>query len=247
LAELFASAVKTSLESDYADASGVSHFLLASAFLRKGDECPVFGFEFGQCVTEGVELFAIDRGRGFGDFEVFLLFERGKQTLPTLTTKVVDAGIARHAEEPGFKLGRLIETWEGAYHFNEDNLGKIFDSITSSRDGINKPRNAMLISDDEGALRVLAALLRLTDKVRQCRRFYDIHAGAFSLTRMTREVPGSCVLRVSCKLPDLFGNLVCRMHVSRTRPESSRTADSAGGRLAARGWVTEHLDGMDKA
>jgi hypothetical protein len=192
LTELFASAVETGFEGDYADTGGVGHFLLAPPFLRKGDEGAVFGFEFGEGVPEGVELLAVHRRRRLGDFEMLFLFERGKKTLPALTAEMIDAGIARHPEEPGFELGGLIETWERAYHFNEDNLGKIFDGITATGDRIDKTRDAMLISDDERALRVFAALLRLPDQVRQRRRFYDIHARAFSMTRMTREVSRSC-------------------------------------------------------
>ena len=179
LAELFAGAVEAGFEGDNADAGGVGHFLLAAAFLGKGDEGAIGGFEFGEGVAEGVEFLAIHGRRGFGDFEVFFLFERGKKALPALAADVIDAGVAGHTEEPGFELGGLIETWERADHFDENNLGEIFDGITAAGDRVDETGDAILIGDDECALRVLAALLRLTDEVRQCRRFGDVHARAF--------------------------------------------------------------------
>ena len=163
LAKLFAGAVEAGFEGDDADAGGVGHLLLAAAFLGEGDEGAVFGFEFGQGVAEGVELLGIDGRGGLGDFEMFFLFEGGKEALPALAAEVVDAGVAGHAEEPGFELGGLVETGERAYHFYEDNLGEIFDGVATTGDGVDEAGDAILIGDDEGALRVLAALLRQPD------------------------------------------------------------------------------------
>ena len=52
MTKLFAGAVKAGFEGDDADAGGVGHFLLAAAFLGKGDEGAVGGFEFGEGVAE---------------------------------------------------------------------------------------------------------------------------------------------------------------------------------------------------
>lgn len=75
LTKLFAGAVEAGFEGDDADAVDIGHFLLGAAFLGKGDESAVGGFEFGEGVAEGVELLAVDGRRGFGDLEMFFLFE----------------------------------------------------------------------------------------------------------------------------------------------------------------------------
>jgi hypothetical protein len=214
LAELFAGAVEAGFEGDNADAGGVGHFLLAAAFLGKGDEGAIGGFQFGESMAKGVEFFTAHGRGGFGNFEVFLRIERGKESLPALAAEVIDAGVTSHAKQPRLKLGGLVETWKRADHFDENGLGEIFDGITASGDGIDETGDAILIGDNQGALRVLAALLRLTDYVRQRRRFGNVHARAFGLTGMTKEVPESCAIGVSCKLPVLSERGVCKMHVS---------------------------------
>lgn len=92
---------------------------------------------------------------------------------------MIDAGITRHAEEPGFELGGLVETWERADHFDEDDLCEVFDRITAAGDRVDETGDAILIGDDQRTLRVFAALLRLPDEVRQRRRFGVVHARAF--------------------------------------------------------------------
>lgn len=129
LVELFVGVVEVGFEGDNVDVGGVGYFLLVVVFLGKGDEGVIGGFEFGEGVVEGVEFFVIYGCRGFGDFEVFFLFEWGKKVLLVLVVDVIDVGVVCYMEELGFELGGLIEMWECVDYFDENNLGEIFDGI----------------------------------------------------------------------------------------------------------------------
>ena len=229
LTELFAGAVESGFEGDDADAKGVGHLLLAAAFLCQGDERAILGFEFGQSVPERIEFFAVDGGGRLGNFGVFFLLERGEQPLPALAAQMIDAGVASHPEEPGFELSGLIETWKRADHFDENDLGEIFDAIAASRDGVDEAGYAVLVGDDESALRVLVALLRLLDELQQGGRFDVVHARAFS-DRVDVEGVLKLRRRFSCNLRERKGLCGCKLHVLRKGGKRRRSPKTEAAR-----------------
>jgi hypothetical protein len=176
--ELFAGAVKAGFERYHADADAFGHLVLAVTLLRECQQRAILGLQLVQRVSQGVEFLRVDRGRNFRNFGVFVRLEWGEKFLPPLSTDVVDARIPRQTEKPGFELGRLIETWKCANHFDEYGLGEVFDGITAARDGVDKSGYSVLIAEDERSLGVLASLLSLTNQLRQRRGLGNFHARA---------------------------------------------------------------------
>ena len=160
--------MKPGFEGDDAYACDFSHFNLAAAFLGKGYEGAILGFEFGECVLKCVKLFAVHACGFVGDFKNTLLGFKGRgKTLPALAPDVVDASVAREAKEPCFKLCRLIKTWKGPDHLDKNDLGEVLDGVAAVEDAVNEPGNAMLVREYKSALGIFVALLCLADGFRK--------------------------------------------------------------------------------
>ena len=120
-------------------------------------------------VTQGIELFRADRAGGFGD--VFVLgCERRENPAEFLTTEVIDAGVAREAKQPRFKLRGRLQAIDRANHFDKNELGDVFDGVAAADDRVNKTGHAVLVSHDELALSIRFAALCAENKIdRRCR------------------------------------------------------------------------------
>ncbi len=165
-AKMFAGAVEASFHCGDARVERVRDFGVAAAFLDEGEQRTVLRSELGQGVAERVEFLGVDGARRLGDVFVFIA-ERQKNAPQLLAAKLVDAGVAREAEQPRLELRRRLEPVEGADHFDEDLLRQILHVIASSSHGVNETGDPMLICDNELALGVFFALLSPADKVGQ--------------------------------------------------------------------------------
>ena len=187
-AKVFARAMKASLHCGNAGIEGLGNFGVAAAFLHEGEERAVLRAELGERVAEGIEFLGVDGARRLGDVFV-LVAEREKNAAEFLAAKLVDAGIAREAEEPRLKLRRRLQTVERADHLDEDLLGQILDVIAASSHGVNEAGDPVLVGDNELPLGIFVALLSPADKVGQCGRFSLIHAVCIGVCSKTAERP----------------------------------------------------------
>lgn len=142
---------------------GDGDFRMTAAFLHEGEKGAVLRAKLVERVAECVEFLGAD---GTGRFrDVFVLRgERREDPTQFLTAEVVDAGVAREAEEPRLELRRRLEAVERPDHFDENELGDILNGVTSSDDGIDKPSHTVLISHDELPLSGGLTALRAADE-----------------------------------------------------------------------------------
>ena len=142
---------------------------MAAAFLDKGEQSAVLGAELIKRVAQSVELLRADCAGGFGD--VFVLgCERRKNPAEFLTTEVIDAGVAREAKQPRFKLRGRLQAIDRTNHFDEDELGDVFNGVAAADNRVNKTGHAVLVSHDELALSIRFAALCAENKFdRRCR------------------------------------------------------------------------------
>jgi hypothetical protein len=187
-AKVFARAMEASFHRGDAGLEGLGNFGVAAAFLHEGEERAVLRPELGERVAEGVEFLGVDRAGRLGDVFVFVT-KRQENAAEFLAAELIDAGVAREAEEPRLKLRRRLQTVEGADHLDEDLLRQIFDVIAASGHGVNEARDAMLVGDNELTLGVFVALLSPANKVGQCGRFSLIHAVSIGVCSKTAERP----------------------------------------------------------
>jgi len=174
-AQVLAGAMQPRLYGGDAGGENFGDFRMAAAFLDQGEQGTILGTELVERVAEGIEFFGINRARGLGNVLV-LGPERQKNPAEFLAAELINAGIAGETEQPGFELGRRLETIDGPDHLDEDLLGKIFDIIAASGHGVHETGHPMLVADNELPLGVFIALLSPTDQGSQRGRSRSIHA-----------------------------------------------------------------------
>jgi len=98
---------------------------MAATLLDEGKERPVLGPKLRQRVPECIEFLGIHGAFRLG--HIFMLRGEGQEDpAQLLAAEVVDAGVARQAEEPGLELLGGLKPVQGADHFNKYLLGNIF-------------------------------------------------------------------------------------------------------------------------
>jgi hypothetical protein len=166
LAQMLARAVEASFHRDDTGLKGFGDFGVAAAFLHQGEECAVMRAELGEGVAEGVEFLEAHGAGRLGDVFVFVA-KRQENAAEFLAAELVDAGVAREAEEPRLELRRCLQPVEGTDHLDEDLLGQILHVIAAAGHGENEAGHAVLVSDNELPLGGFVALLSPADKVGQ--------------------------------------------------------------------------------
>ncbi len=139
---------------------------VAAAFLDEGEQGAVLRAKLGERVAERVEFLGVDRAGRLGDVLVFLA-KREKNAAEFLAAELVDAGVAREAEEPRLELRRGLQTVERADHLDKDLLRQILHVIAASGHGVNEACDPVLVGNNELPLGPLVALLSPADKVGQ--------------------------------------------------------------------------------
>jgi len=204
LAKMFARAVEASFHCGDTGLESFGDFGVAAAFLHEGEERAVLRAELRERMAEGVELLGVDGTGRLGDVFVFVA-KREKNAAEFLAAELVDAGVAREAEEPRLELRRRLQAVERADHFDEDLLREILDVIAASGHGVNEACDAVLVGDNELPLGVFFALLSPADKVGQCGRCGWIHAVDIGVCSKTAERPerfgGRAILAIGATLP----------------------------------------------
>ena len=163
------------LDGRYAGVEGLGDFGVAAAFLHEREKRAVLRAELRERVTERVEFLGVHRAGRFRD--VFVLVAEGeKDAAEFLAAQLVDAGVAREAEEPRFELRGRLETIERADHLDKNLLRQVLHVIAAVRHGVNKAGDAVLVGHDEIALRALVALLGAANEVGELGRRSWFHA-----------------------------------------------------------------------
>jgi hypothetical protein len=166
LAKVLARAVEASFHRDDTGLKGFGNFGVAAPLLHQREERAIMRAELGERVAEGVEFLEVHGAGRLGD--VFVLFaKRQENAAQFLAPELVDAGVAREAEEPRLELRGRLQPVKGADHFDEDLLREILHVIAASGHGENEAGNAVLVGDNELPLGGFVALLSPADKVGQ--------------------------------------------------------------------------------
>jgi hypothetical protein len=184
--KMFASTMQAGFYRCNARAKGLGDFGVAAAFLDEGEQDAILRPELGEGVAEGVELLGADGAGRLGDV-LMLGREREKDPAEFLPAEVVDAGVAREAEEPGLELFRRLKPGEGADHFDENLLRDVLHGVAAPDDGVDESGHPVLVRDDEFALGVGFAALGAADKVDQLGRRSWFHAVGIAIASQTRE------------------------------------------------------------
>ncbi len=107
LAKMFARAVEASFHRGDTGIESFGNFRVAATFLHEGEERAILRAELGERVAERIELLGIDRAGRLGDVLV-LITKRQENPAQFLAAELIDAGVAREAEQPRFKLCRRL-------------------------------------------------------------------------------------------------------------------------------------------
>lgn len=165
-AKVFPGAMQARLHGGNARSQGLGYFGVAAALLHEGHQGAILGTKLGERVAQGVQFLAIDGARLLGN--VFMLGSKGKKNAAQLLpAQMIDAGVARKAEQPRFELGGGLKAMEGANHFDEYLLRYVLHGIAATGHGVDKSRDAPLVGDDKIALGDLFAVLGAPDQVDQ--------------------------------------------------------------------------------
>ena len=175
LAKMLARAVEASFHRNDTGLESFGDFGVAAALLHEGEERAVQRPELGERMAEGVEFLEVHGPSRLGDVFVFLA-KRQENAAEFLPAELIDAGVAREAEEPRLKLRRRLEPVERTDHFDENLLRQILHVIAASGHGENEAGNPVLVGDNELPLGGFIALLSPADKVGQRGRCGWIHA-----------------------------------------------------------------------
>ena len=144
----------------------LGNFRVAAALLHQRQQRPVLWAKLFERVPQCIRLLGTDSTGRFRD--VFVFFpERQKNPAQLLAAQLINARVARQTEEPRLKLGRGLQTVDRSHHLDENLLGQILHIIASISHGVNEPRDAVLIGDNNVPLGVFVALLSPADKVGQ--------------------------------------------------------------------------------
>jgi len=166
LAKVFARTVKASFHRGDTGGENLGNFCVAAPFLHQCKQRTILRAQLSQGVAESVQLLGIHRAGRLGNIFV-LLAKRQENPAQLLAAQLIDAGVAREPKQPRLELRRRLQTIQRSDHFDEHLLRQVFDIIASSRHGVNKSRDPMLVGDNELPLGVFLALLSPPHKVGQ--------------------------------------------------------------------------------
>ena len=165
-AKVFTGTMKASLHCGDAGLKRLGDFRMAAAFLDQGQQRTVLGTELGQGMAKRIEFLRVHRAGRLRD--VLVLFaERQENPAQLLAAELVDARVAREAEEPRLELRRSLQAFEGPHHLDEDLLGQILHIIAASGHGVDEASDPVLVTDNELPLGGFVALLSPANKVGQ--------------------------------------------------------------------------------
>lgn len=169
LAKMLTRTVKASFHRCDTRIENFSDFRMTAALLDQSQQRTILGAELRERVPKGIQLLRVDRARGLRD--VFVLFAKGEKDAPQLLpAELVDAGIARQAEQPGLKLRRRLQTIDRSDHLDKHLLGQVFDIIAPAGHSIDEASHAVLVTDNELPLGGFVAPLSSAHQVGQCGR-----------------------------------------------------------------------------
>jgi len=165
-AKVFTCSMEASLHGGDRGIERLGNFRVAAALLHQRQQRPVLWAKLFERVPQGIQLLGTDSTGRFRDVFVFLP-ERQKNPAQLLAAQLINARVTRQAEEPRLELGRGLQTVDRSDHLDENLLGQILHIIASISHGVNEPRDAVLIGDNNVPLGVFVALLSPADKVGQ--------------------------------------------------------------------------------
>jgi len=166
VAKVFARAVEASFHGSDAGFEGLGDLGVAPPLLDEREEGAVLRAELGEGVAERIELLGVHRTGRFGN--VFVLLAEGQEDpAQFLAAELIDASVAREAEEPRFELRRRLQAVEGPDHLDENLLRQILHVIAASGHGVDEAGDPVLVGDNELPLGGFVALLSPADKVGQ--------------------------------------------------------------------------------
>ena len=168
LAKVFARTVEASFHRGDTGLESFGDFGVTAAFLHESEERAILRAELGERVAESIEFLGVDGAGRLGDVFVFVA-EGQKDAAEFLPAELVDAGIAREAEEPRFELCRRLQPVERPDHFDEDLLRQILHVIAPVGHGENEAGNTVLVGDNKLPLGVLMPFLSPANQVGQRR------------------------------------------------------------------------------
>ena len=131
---------------------------MTAALLHEREERAVLGAKLRERMAQRVELLGVHRAGRLGDV-LMLLAERQENPAQLLPAELIDARVAREAEEPRLKLRRSLQAIDRAHHLDEDLLREVLHVITAARHGVDKPRDPVLVEPYELPLGGFFALL----------------------------------------------------------------------------------------
>ena len=166
LAKVFARAVEASFHRGNTGIESFGNFRMTTSFLDERKQRAVLRPQLSERMPQRIELFGIHCSRRLGTV-LMLLAKRQEDPSQLLPTQLIDAGVAREAEQPRFELRGRLQPIERADHLDENLLREILDVITSSGHGVNKTGDPMLVADNELPLGDFVALLGPPNKVGQ--------------------------------------------------------------------------------
>jgi hypothetical protein len=161
--EVFPGAVKPGFYRRDAGAERDRDLGVAAAFLHQCEQGTVLRPELGERVPQRVEFFGADGAFRLGDV---LMFRGEWREYPAqfLTAEVIDTGVSGQTKQPRLELQRSLEPIKRPHHFDEDELGDVFDRVAAPDNRVNKPGDAVLVGHDELALGIRFAALRAADE-----------------------------------------------------------------------------------
>ena len=162
LAKVFTRTVEASFHRGDTRIENLGDFRMAAAFLHEGEERAVLRPQLRQRMPERVQLLRIDRAGRLGD--VLVLLAKGQEDpAQLLPAQLVDAGVAREAEEPGLELRGGLEPVDRPDHLDENLLGEILHVVAASGHGVDETGHPVLVTDNKLPLSALVALLSSPD------------------------------------------------------------------------------------
>ena len=90
--------------------------------------------------------------------------KREKNAAQFLAAELIDAGVAREAEQPRLELRGRLQPIQRADHLDKNLLRQVLDVIAAISHGVDKAGDPVLIRNDKLALRALLAFLGAADE-----------------------------------------------------------------------------------
>jgi hypothetical protein len=191
-AQALARAMDSRLHCRLIDRQELTHLRRAAALLNQREDDSLLWIQLRQGISQRIEFLGVDRTRRLGDLGV-LGKESGENRPHFSSTKLIQARVLGHAEEPGLELLRFAQRIEQAHHLDENGLAQILHIIAWRHDGIDKRGDSLLVGEHEFALGRLVARLRRAHTFRQRfpRKGWHI-PGPLDSSRRLREIKTAC-------------------------------------------------------